>query len=72
MQPEANMQPSFFDLVVQRRGDANRVLETIAEEVEFGLAEERVAVSYSKWWPPRLPRWIAAADHDFAGPLRAE
>ena len=47
MQPKRENQPTFFDLAVQQRGSANRVLETIAREVDFTSAEERVAATYS-------------------------
>jgi transposase len=36
-------QPTFFDLAVQQRGATNKVLETIAREVDFREAEQRVA-----------------------------
>jgi IS5 family transposase len=47
MQPKRENQPTFFDLAVQQRGSANKVLETIAREVDFAAAEERVAATYS-------------------------
>jgi IS5 family transposase len=47
MQPKRANQPSFFDLAMQQRGAANRVLETIAREVDFSEAEARVAATYS-------------------------
>jgi IS5 family transposase len=47
MQPKRENQPTFFDLAVQQRGCTNRVLETIAREVNFTAAEERVAATYS-------------------------
>jgi len=47
MQPQRANQPTFFDLAVQQRGSANRVLETIAREVDFSEAEARVASTYS-------------------------
>jgi IS5 family transposase len=47
MQPKRENQPTFFDLAVQQRGGANQVLETIAREVDFTAAEERVAATYS-------------------------
>ena len=47
MQPKRENQPTFFDLAVQQRGSANRVLETIAREVDFTSAAERVAATYS-------------------------
>lgn len=46
MQTKRNEQPTFFDLAVQQRGSANRVLETIAREVDFTVAEARVAATY--------------------------
>lgn len=46
MQTERNEQPTFFDLAVQQRGASNRVLETIAREVDFTGAEARVAATY--------------------------
>ena len=47
MQPKRNNQPTFFDMAVQQRGAANKVLETIAREVDFTEAERRVAATYS-------------------------
>lgn len=47
MQPKRENQPTFFDLAVEQRGSANRVLETIAREVDFSAAEQRVAATYS-------------------------
>ena len=47
MQPKRANQPTFFDLAVQQRGSANRVLETISREVDFSDAEARVASTYS-------------------------
>jgi len=41
MQPKRANQPTFFDLAVQQRGSASRVLETIAREGDFTAAEER-------------------------------
>ena len=46
MQPKRANQPTFFDLAVQQRGRANRVLETITREVDFREAEARVARTY--------------------------
>lgn len=46
MQPKRNDQPTFFDLAVQQRGAANKVLATIAREVDFSEAERRVAATY--------------------------
>ena len=43
---------SFFDLAVQQRSGATRVLETIAREVDFSPAEERVAATYSQGGRP--------------------
>lgn len=47
MQTPRDNQPTFFDLAVQQRGATNRVLETIAREVDFSEAEARVAATYS-------------------------
>ena len=47
MQPKRTNQPTFFDMAVQQRGSANRVLDTITREVDFSEAEERVASTYS-------------------------
>jgi IS5 family transposase len=47
MQPKRENQPTFFDLAVQQRSASNHVLETIAHEVDFTAAEERVAATYS-------------------------
>ncbi len=52
MQPERENQPTFFDLAMQQRGGANRVLETITREVDFTSAEERVAATYGKGGRP--------------------
>jgi len=47
MQTKRNNQPTFFDLAVQQRGGANKILETIAREVDFTQAELQVAATYS-------------------------
>ena len=52
MQTPRENQPTFFDLAVQQRAAANRVLETIACEVDFTPAEERVATTYSEGGRP--------------------
>jgi IS5 family transposase len=52
MQPKRENQPTFFDLAMQQRGSTNRVLETIAREVDFTAAEERVAATYSQGGRP--------------------
>jgi len=52
MQPKRENQPTFFDLAVQQRGSSNRVLETIAREVDFSEAEARVATTYSEGGRP--------------------
>lgn len=52
MQPERENQPTFFDLAVQQRGGANRVLETIAREVDFTAAEQRIAATYARGGRP--------------------
>jgi IS5 family transposase len=46
MQPKRNDQPTFFDLAVQQRGMVNKVLETIAREVDFSAAEQQVTATY--------------------------
>ena len=46
MQSKRNDQPTFFDLAVQQRGMANKVLETIVREVDFSAAEQQVAATY--------------------------
>lgn len=46
MQPQRENQPTFFDLALQQRGASNRVLETIAREVDFSQAEARVWATY--------------------------
>jgi IS5 family transposase len=46
MQTKRDNQPTFFDLAVQQRGAVNHVLETIAREVDFSEAEQRVAATY--------------------------
>jgi IS5 family transposase len=52
MQTSRDNQPTFFDLALQQRGATNRVLETIAREVDFSEAEERVATTYSQGGRP--------------------
>jgi len=52
MQPKRKDQPTFFDLAVQQRTGANRVLDTIAREVDFGAAEQQVAATYSRGGRP--------------------
>jgi IS5 family transposase len=52
MQPEQDKQASFFDLAVQQRSGTNRVLETIAREVNFSAAEERVVATYKSGGRP--------------------
>lgn len=52
MQTKPDAQPSFFDLAVQQRGAHNHVLETIAREVDFREAEERVATTYGQGGRP--------------------
>ena len=52
MQTQRDNQSSFFDLAVQQRGGSNRVLETIAREVDFREAEERVAATYKRGGRP--------------------
>lgn len=47
MQTSRENQPTFFDMALQQRGATNRVLETIAREVDFSEAEARVAATYS-------------------------
>src|SRR5579863_10743039 len=47
MQPKRDNQPTFFDMAVQQRGAANKVLDTITREVDFSEAERRVASTYS-------------------------
>src|SRR6202046_481836 len=46
MQTERENQTTFFDLAMQQRGAANKVLETITREVDFSVAEQRVAATY--------------------------
>jgi IS5 family transposase len=52
MQLKRENQPSFFDLALQQRGAANRVLETIAREVDLSKAEERVSATYGRGGRP--------------------
>ena len=52
MQTQRDNQSSFFDLAVQQRGGSNRVLDTIAREVDFRDAEERVAATYKRGGRP--------------------
>jgi IS5 family transposase len=52
MQSKRDEQSTFFDLAVQQRTAVNKVLETIAREVDFGPAEERVAGTYSRLGRP--------------------
>lgn len=46
MQIQQDKQTTFFEMAVQQRGGVNAVLETIAKEVDFTEAEERVATTY--------------------------
>lgn len=46
MQPKRQDQPTFFDLAVEGRGAANRVLETITRVVDFTEAEQRIGATY--------------------------
>ena len=46
MRIQQDKQTTFFEMAVQQRGGVNTVLETIAKEVDFTEAEERVATSY--------------------------
>lgn len=52
MQTPRDNQPTFFDLAVQQRSASNRVLETIAHEVDFSEAEARVSATYSQGGRP--------------------
>ncbi|HSY28735.1 MAG TPA: IS5 family transposase [Burkholderiaceae bacterium] len=52
MQPKRESQPTFFDLAVQQRGGSNRILETIAREVDFSQAEALVAATYGQGGRP--------------------
>jgi len=52
MQTPRENQSTFFDLAVQQRTGANRVLETVAREVDFSQAEQRVAATYSQLGRP--------------------
>jgi transposase, IS5 family len=46
MQTKRKSQTTFFDMALQQRGSANRVLKTITREVDFSEAEKRVAATY--------------------------
>src|ERR1700677_2115970 len=46
VQTKRNNQTGFFDMAIQQRGGANRLLEIIAREVDFSEAEKRVAATY--------------------------
>jgi IS5 family transposase len=48
MQIARDNQSTFFELAMQQRGVTNRVLETIAREVDFSEAETRISATYSK------------------------
>jgi transposase, IS5 family len=52
MQTKRDNQSTFFELAVQQRGGANPVLETITREVNFTMAEERVAATYAEGGRP--------------------
>lgn len=52
MQNKRDNQPTFFDLAVQQRAGVNQVLETIAREVDFSAAEQRVAATYGQGGRP--------------------
>ncbi len=47
MQTEREKQTTFFELAMQQRGAANKVLEVIAREVDFSEAEQQVANTYA-------------------------
>jgi IS5 family transposase len=46
MQTKRKSQTTFFDMAVQQRSGANRVLETIIRVADFSEAEKRVAATY--------------------------
>jgi IS5 family transposase len=46
MQPKRDNQSTFFELAMQQRGAANKVLETITREVDFSAAEQQVSATY--------------------------
>jgi IS5 family transposase len=46
MQSKRDDQPTFFDMAMQQRGAANKVLETISREVDFSAVEQRVGTTY--------------------------
>jgi IS5 family transposase len=52
MQTKRDNQPTFFDMAVQQRGAANKVLETISREVDFSAAEQQVAATYNNGGRP--------------------
>jgi transposase, IS5 family len=52
MQPKRDEQSTFFDLAVQQRRTTNKVLETINREVDFSIAERRIAATYSSGGRP--------------------
>jgi len=52
MQRKRENQSTFFDMAVQQRGCSNHVLETITREVDFSLAEKRLAATYGKGGRP--------------------
>jgi IS5 family transposase len=52
MQPKRDNQPTFFDMAMQQRGAANKVLETIAREVDFSAAEQQVSATYGSGGRP--------------------
>ena len=52
MEGKLDNQGTFFDMALQQRGCANKVLETIAREVDFREAEERVASTYKEGGRP--------------------
>ena len=47
MQTKRENQITFFDMAIQQRGAANKVLEVIAREVDFSQAEQQVATTYA-------------------------
>jgi transposase, IS5 family len=52
MQTERDEQATFFDLAIQQRGSANKVLEVISRVVDFTAAEAQVAATYRQGGRP--------------------
>jgi IS5 family transposase len=55
MQPAPNTQPTFADLAIQQRGCSNRLLEVIAEQIDFSEAERQIMATHKEAGRPAYP-----------------